>query len=404
MRIFRLLHGFLLLSAMACGDRPAPPGLPSATVRDSAGVQVVENRWVDVPVPGWAIGSDPIFAVGDLTGDRAYEFTSVTGAARLTSGRVAVMDGPVSELRIYGPDGSHEVTLGRKGSGPEEFGSPVLAGRLPGDTLVVFDRDRRWVALVHPEGGFGRSFLLGPEAGDFVQAQGLVGDQAMAFGGGMFFSSDEGFPQGRVRPRSTYGTVGLDGSPGMSLGDIPAAEMWAAAVEGGFRAWRLPFGKITVAAAGPRYFYLGLNESWEIAVYGLNGELSSLIRTDRPTPEVTAALRDAYLDEQESRADDEAERVEIRATFRDIPFAQLLPHYELLRVDALGYLWVRDPSLPGETSSSFSVFDSEGLYVGRMSLPEHVHPLEIGTDYIVGRVTDEFDVETVRIYPLSRGP
>ena len=113
----------------------------------------------------------------------------------------------------------------------------------------------------------------------------------MAFGGGMFFSSEGGFPEGRTRPNSTYGTVRLDGSPGMSLGRIPAAEMWGQAVEGGFTALRLPFGKLTVAAAGPDRFFLGTNESWEIQAFDAQGSLVSRIRTDRSPEEVPAGPR-----------------------------------------------------------------------------------------------------------------
>jgi hypothetical protein len=399
----RLPVALLLILFPACGGDRTAADLPSATVRDSSGIRIVENHWSETPVPGWALAPEPDLVIGRLSGEPAYEFTRVSGASRLSDGRVAVMDGAVSELRIYGPDGVHVRTLGRKGNGPEEFASPSLAGRLPGDTLLVFDTDRRWLAFVHPEGGFGRSFTLGEEAGDFVSQLGLLGEDAMAFGGGMFFSSEGGFPEGRTRPNSTYGTVRLDGSPGMSLGRIPAAEMWGQAVEGGFTALRLPFGKLTVAAAGPDRFFLGTNESWDILVFDAEGRLVSRIRTDRAPEEVTEALRQAYIEVRLADADDEADRTAIRARYRDIPFGETLPHYELLRADATGHLWVRDPTLPGEDAGRYAVFDPAGRLLGTMTLPPRVFPLEIGEDYLLGRTEDELGVQTIVLYALSRG-
>ncbi|HSG48215.1 MAG TPA: hypothetical protein VLA43_10405 [Longimicrobiales bacterium] len=398
----RHLLPLLLLPMAGCGGGGGVPAPPAAVVRDSAGVRIVENRWSEAPAPGWRVADRPLFSVGGMSGDPAYEFTAVRGGAVLSDGRVAVMDGALSELRIYSPAGVHLRTLGRKGSGPEEFQSPALAGRLPGDTLVVFDSERRWLTLVHPDGGFGRSFILGEEAGDFVNALGLLGNEALAFGGGMFFSSDEGFPQGLTRPNSTYGTVALDGSRGMTVGEIPAAEMWAESGESGFRARLVPFGKVTAAAAGPTGFFLGTNEAWDIRVFDRRGALVARIRTDRAPAPITGALQDAYLEEQLAEADDDAARIAVRAELRDIPFPRTLPHYGFIKADAEGCLWVRDPSLPGEVTPRYAVFAPGGELLGTVSLPARVFPLEIGSDYVLGRVTDELDVESVALFSLER--
>ena len=86
MRDLRLLWLLTLFSAPACGEVPDTLESPSSTVRDSAGIRVVENQWADVPVPGWSIGADPLFTVGDLAGDPRYEFTGVSGASVNCSG------------------------------------------------------------------------------------------------------------------------------------------------------------------------------------------------------------------------------------------------------------------------------------------------------------------------------
>lgn len=398
----RLIALLLLMPAAGCAPGEEAQAPPVAVVRDSAGVRIVENRWTEAPAPEWRVAAEPSVTVGGLGGDPAYEFTSIDGGTVLSDGRIAIVDAALAELRIYSPAGDHLRTLGRKGSGPEEFQSPALAGRLPGDTLVVFDSERRWLALVHPDGGFGRSFTLGEDAGGFVNALGLLGSEALAFGGGMFFSSEDGFPQGLTRPHSTYGTVSLDGSPGMDLGEIPAAEMWAEAGDGRFRAMLIPFGKVTAAAPGQDRFYLGTNEAWDIQAFDGRGTLVARIRTDRRPAPVTGALREAWLEERLAEAEDDAARTAVRAEFRDVPFPETLPHYGFVKVDALGHLWVRDPSIPGEVTPRYAVFAPGGELLGRVALPDRFHPLEIGADHVLGRITDEMEVESVALYVLER--
>ena len=49
------------LSAVACGGDGSSS---TVTVRDSAGIRIVENHGTAEAEPAWRIGSDPLFRIG----------------------------------------------------------------------------------------------------------------------------------------------------------------------------------------------------------------------------------------------------------------------------------------------------------------------------------------------------
>ncbi len=73
-----------------------------------------------------------------------------------------------------------------------------------------------------------------------------------------------------------------------------------------------------------------------------------------------------------------------------------------IHVDVVGNLWVRDYNRPGDHSSRWSVFDSEGRFLGPIALPDGLMPLDIGDDYVLGLWRDTDDVDHVRMYDLVK--
>jgi len=85
-----------------------------------------------------------------------------------------------------------------------------------------------------------------------------------------------------------------------------------------------------------------------------------------------------------------------------MPLVPSFPAYGAIQTDALGNLWVSEYDLPGEDSNRWTVFDPTGRILGFVDTPPDLTIYEIGEDYILGRVTDEFDIEYVQMFGLMR--
>jgi len=400
LRIALLLAAGVLLSA--CASEDAGPPI-AATERDSAGIVIVENRMDTAAArAGWTIDPTPTLTIGGLEAPEAEQLFRVHGARRLADGRIVVVDGGAAEIRVYGGDGTLIAVHGRKGEGPGEFRDPMLAGVVGGDSLAVYDSQLRRVSLVHVESGFVRSYPVGTGGGGFPVAIGITGEGGLAVGGGMFFSSASGFPTGIVRPNSRYVILAPDGSVRGDLGEVPAAEMFARTSGDAFGASLLPFGRVTVAAIGSDRLWLGTGDAWEIDAYALDATLRRIVRFARSQPPVTDALRDADLAERLEEAETPADEREIRTRFRDMPSPARVPPYQVMMVDALGDVWIGEYLLPGETTRTFTIVDSQGRAVGRVTMPERTAPLDIGRDYVLGLTRDELDVQQLTVWGLHR--
>ena len=399
-RIALTIAAAALVSACT-SEQIRPPFL--VTERDSAGIVMVENS-IDTAAArdGWAIDPAPTLTIGGLDAPEEAQLFQVNGGRRFGDGRIVVADGGSAEIRVFGSDGVLLVAHGRKGEGPGEYQSPKLVGTLGHDSLLIYDSALRRASVVHIDDGFVRSYRVGDEGGGYAIAFGMTGDGGLALGGGMFFSSEQGFPSGVVRPNSRYVALHRDGSVRGDLGEVPAAEMFARTGNNSFSASALPFGRVTAAAVRHDRWWLGTGDAWEIRGYTLDAELERIVRFDRSTPPVTEALRDAELADRLEDAESDNDARDIRTQFRDMPSPDRVPPYQVMTVDVLGFLWIGEYVLPGETARTYTIVDAAGRAVGRLTLPEWTTPIEIGRDYVLGVTRGEFDVERLTLWTLTR--
>jgi sugar lactone lactonase YvrE len=89
-----------------------------------------------------------------------------------------------------------------------------------------------------------------------------------------------------------------------------------------------------------------------------------------------------------------------------VPRHETQPAFGWLEVDVDGRLWVAEYNATGRAWSAelWDVFDVDGRWLGRVSLPNGIQPLAIGADYVIGKRLDEYDVEFVGVYRLTRAP
>lgn len=70
-------------------------------------------------------------------------------------------------------------------------------------------------------------------------------------------------------------------------------------------------------------------------------------------------------------------------------------------VDQAGEIWVQPARAP-EASTGWDVYDIAGELQGRATLPAGLQPLDVGTDYVLGRSLDSTGFEQIALYRLER--
>jgi hypothetical protein len=151
---------FLMAVLVSGCERPdGESEAPAVSVRDSAGVTIVEHsRLARSDSTGWWIDEEASVQIGLEEGPAELLFGRVAGFNRMRDGRFAVGDAMGPWVRIYDPDGTLSETIGGPGEGPGEFINFSALHSYAGDSLLVVDYEGgRWTVL-DPEGGFVRSW------------------------------------------------------------------------------------------------------------------------------------------------------------------------------------------------------------------------------------------------------
>jgi len=380
-----------------------------AVVRDSSGITIVENTdGVRGGLEGWAVSSEPITSVGAVDGDPNYQFFIVAGAARFPDGRIAVVDRGSANLRIYDSEGVFLRNHGRKGSGPGEFRSPALAGRLGEDTVVVVDNELKRLSTFHADSGFVSSRQISDEVGPAVSPRGMFPNGEIVTGGTYTWAEGQGdeVTGGYSRPLTSYRSFSLDGALATEFGDFPGAEFHInvrALSDGGasMSADLIPFSRHPVVCVGRTTLYVGLRDRWEVRAFGQKGALARIIRIDRDPLPIEEADLEALIQDRAGQDANEARRLRRQFAEMDIPKTQ--PALGVMAADALGYLWVAQRRREEGGAQVFDVIDPAGVLVGQVAMAAFGRVLEIGEDYVLMLQEDDLDVQSIRVFTLSRG-
>ena len=175
------------LLGMGCTD---PSSFPStATVRDSAGVPIVENflpAWGDGDA--WTVDPDPVFDLSGLVDDELFRPYSPW---LLGDGRTVLFNSGACEVRFYDDTGFLNAS-GGCGGGPGEYTQSSTIVLWPGDSLLVYDQGLRRITLLDGEGALGHT-TAAPSGPDMLlpRIKGSLVD-------GTLILSSERYPAGRL--------------------------------------------------------------------------------------------------------------------------------------------------------------------------------------------------------------
>lgn len=390
-----------LLGGAACAS--GNPGDTAATHRDSAGVDIVENR-LTPSLETWNVSAEPDLSIGTTEGEDAYQFFGISGLHRFDDGRIGVVNAGNREVRLYDADGTFLHAFGKQGSGPEEFQIPVLAGVIA-DTLIVADQTGHRITFVHPDAGFVRVANVANDVGGFLNPVGSLGGGRPVFGGAFDMRKIGELVAGFNRSGTFYRAANPDGSLAVDFGDVAGAEFWIEEIGADGRPSQpvlIPFGKIAQATAALDRFFYGDQASFEIRVYDPAATLVRIIRLDHQPVPVTGQDRTRFVDATLADIQNPEQADAIRRQLIASPLPDAFPAFAAMIATRNGQLWVAEYDRPGEARNAWLIFDSLGELTARITLPLRFDPFEIGEDYVLGVFRDELGVEYVRAHALDR--
>jgi len=401
----RLVALFLVpVFSLGCDGGSAPV---AATVRDSAGITIVENSdgvWNEGE--GWRVADQPQVDIGVLDGEPEYQLYNVRQALRLKDGRIVVANVGTGELRFFSGDGTFLKSVGRQGGGPGEFEGLSLVRPFPGDSLLTYDVRQSRVTIWDTDGTLGRSYRITP-VGEiaFMLGQGVFADGTLLVKAPLLFRG--GFSDGARRDDEEYQSFSTTGAfvdtVGVFAGPDQFIESQVNANQAFVSVSTPPFGRNPAAAVHGDRLYYGSADSYEIQCYSQDGTLTSIIRRNVAPRPVTPDDLQHLIERDLAEIEDANDRRDTRERYDKMPVAETMPAYERLEVDDLGNLWVREYDPDSEGSSTWTVFDADGQMLGTVRMPAGFGVRHIGTDFVLGVWRDDLDVEHVRLYDVIKG-
>jgi len=386
----------------------------TATVRDSGGVEIVENipsgvrRLYRVELSG-------VLTIGSEDRGPNFIFSAIPSAARLSDGSIAVADFASAEIRIFSSKGSFARKYGRRGDGPGEFRrlSYLYAGIK--DTLFAWDAAHNRITVLAPNGRGVRTVALQPTSDrQLPSVSGLVhggpiDDHVFAFRTGRHPATERRtvirdtlvvalFSARGEYVRTVGSFLGLEQvrhASGTMRG--PTGESRPAYSSSG-----TPFARETFLHSSADWLFVGDGDrAYEIYCFDGAGALKRIIRVLRPPRPVTSEVIARHRAQPADLPDRSFVRPVVSRTLPASSYPKTLPTYAGFIVDRSGRLWVKEYPLPGDLESRWNVFDQNGKMIGMVDTPAGLQITEIGVSYILGVWRDQEGVESVRLYTIS---
>lgn len=400
-------HLLVAGAAVVGGCEAATDPAPTVTVRDSAGIEIVESPAPLLGPDAWIVGPEASLEIGVVEGDQPYVFTRVWDATRLPGGRLAVVDEMTMEIRLFDPDGTHVRTFGGGGSGPAEFGGPAFVEAVDDSTIVAWDGGNQRMSWFRVDGALIDQVALGPtlsELGVFPFRNGLVWE---IDAGGSLLSTGPARPERAEGLRDSFRRVVLVADRGdlvHDFGRVPSGQSFVVRTERASIGVGNPFAPSTRAALAPDgRVAIGDDEGWEIRLHEPTGPTARIIRPVVPRLPVTPELEQAGRD----RAADMAERSPLtlrqaEEAYAAIPLPDSIP--AIASIMTVGEeLWVGRRVGRWFEVGDHHVFDPDGRWITTVTIPAEIERiLELGEDYLLAHVRDELEVSYLRMYGIER--
>jgi len=385
----------LAIALAACG-RDADPAAEVPAVANGAPV------WRDGG--GWRLADTPSVVIGQDEGAREYELAGVPGALRLADGTLVIADHGSDEIRYYSPRGVHLRSVGRHGEGPGEFRWIAWIGQRA-DSVAVWDSLLRRLTWFAPDGRLARVVRIGTGEESIQRVVGLMGDGSLLLR-----------PWGRENPpageHADSATItrysGVDGRRMGTMGPYFEREVFTTRSRSLTLSQPVIFGRANLLAVGTHGLFTAGTDAFDVTLRGMDGHpVRTFGRVHAPvraTDSDAEAVIKATIEEHGYRGMLDAAQIERaqREQLSHMGHRDTLPAIQRMLVDGEGDVWLEEFRVDSKAAATWSVFDPEGRWLGRVVTPAGVKVLHISGGTVIGVTRNELDVERVVVYPLLR--
>jgi hypothetical protein len=390
-RCAALLFCFIAPALAACGESGAADVWAGTVDTLPSGRIVVSNPaegiWDRTGTP-WEIRE--VLRIGTMEGEGPDLFGSIVALEVDAAARLWVFDRQANELRVFGADGVHVRTIGRKGGGPREFNQVIGMAWGPGENLWVVDPSNNRFSIIDTAGNFVKSL---PAIGGWIISPWPGGFDAE----GRFYTYVP-IPDADGETRLHMVQYAVD-STLVPLDTIPTpryggeGNFFEIRSDRGFMRATVPFSpglRWRLSRSGTIWAVLtGEYRMFEITFAG--DTLREITKAYAPLP-VTGADVDSAITDLDwfTRQGGKIDRSK---------FPSVKPAVEQLHPGEDGTVWIEPVvETAGASGRVLDVFDERGRYLGRVDLPFPLaaYPRPVfHRDRIYGVTRDELEVPYV---------
>jgi hypothetical protein len=337
----------------------------------------------------WPAGNEwqiqEVLRIGSMDGDGPDVFGSIQTMAVDQLGRVWVFDSQAQELRVFGADGAHIRTIGRRGGGPGEFAQVTKVELAPDGNIWVMDPRNNRISVFDSAGTYieGRhaagGFIMFPWPGRFDAA-------------GRYYAP---IPRPGPEFRMAMLRYNADFMPIDTL-DVPRdpvqREYFELRSQQGSMIAGVPYqGGLTWRLSPAGTIWAMLSDRYRLFELTTDGDTMRTVTREYTPLAVTSADMDRAREDMKWFMDQGGQ-----VDWSKIPDTK--PATETLYFDDRGNIWVLVVADDADRHRLMDVFDAEGRFLGpvRLPFPLAQSPFPVFRDSLVYAVTrDELDVPWV---------
>ncbi len=390
------LFATMALQAVGCANAADNTGAsPSGTVRDSAGVVIVEHAGLPAELPVWTMADSAEVQIGSLDGSGPDVLGRIAGLALLPSGTVVVAESQALELRAFDQSGAHLWSAGRGGEGPGEFMRTISHfSRLGADSLLASDAGGRTMVF-GPDGTYARLVRFAEPAEETGRPR-VIGalDNGTLVAGSyrLLATTSNEIPKGITRGPEVLGLLDSAGTIRESLGEFRSQESTIKVTTGArgditsIAIRRLTMGRGSAFAVGESSVVAAETDRFALFRYDATGGPTTIIRVDMPLVLLSDNAREQTL-----------------AMDSNVVVSDTLPAIGSVRIDDVGRIWVQEfVPVDEERAADWYVLDGNGTFVARVVVPRGFDPRAFSGDQVWGVRLDDLDVPYVERYRINR--